>query len=426
MRHHTTFARTFHPVGQGAFYSEDFEIYNYMSIPTVYRVVYDCGSKKDKNWLKTRVTSAFPDNDIDLLFLSHFHDDHYKGVEFLNPKIIVLPLLDEWDKVIFWVGKNLKKNSIDIEYPAELRNRFPKSRFIYISPSSGETRSSEETINIENIENGPSGYLLDSGNDTILPSGSLLTGNTITDWIYIPVNPKLDKSMTDRFRHLLSENKIDEDELKKLDVKFFQSHRKVLSKIYKKIGDPNEFSMAVYSGPNPYLPHNPARLIDMDDIRIKYIFSRNNQFGAPVRWWWDEYWDDVKVGCLYLGDMNLSDKDKKRSELLRNIYRLLPQKSIYTIGTIQIPHHGSIDNFHPLIKSYYDWTTDQWKQWERPKIYLISVGESNTYGHPSAWVLKELMDNGNCVILVTEKSTSCFIEKAQFEIEENDSKRRKG
>lgn len=93
------FERIFHPVGQGAFYSETHRIDD--SSHSEINVVYDCGSKKGKTWVGQRVKSLFQNREIELLFLSHFHNDHYNGIEFINPKYIVLPLLGRWDKAIF-------------------------------------------------------------------------------------------------------------------------------------------------------------------------------------------------------------------------------------------------------------------------------------------------------------------------------------
>jgi hypothetical protein len=56
--------RTFHPIGQGAFYSERNEKFN---------MVYDCGEWKDSNYANKVVKQSFGTTDtIDLLFISHF------------------------------------------------------------------------------------------------------------------------------------------------------------------------------------------------------------------------------------------------------------------------------------------------------------------------------------------------------------------
>ncbi len=78
--------RTFHPVGQGAFYSEEFRD---SEGNCVFRVVYDCGSLKNcglqrncdgtplkRKDIEERVEQAFPDgHGVDILFVSHLDDD---------------------------------------------------------------------------------------------------------------------------------------------------------------------------------------------------------------------------------------------------------------------------------------------------------------------------------------------------------------
>ena len=89
--------RTFHPVGQGAFYSERF--YEDGGAEAKYNIVYDCGT----SWgsiirAKKVVTQAFDKKDvIDYLFISHLDYDHISLVRTLIDSVrcvknIVLPL----------------------------------------------------------------------------------------------------------------------------------------------------------------------------------------------------------------------------------------------------------------------------------------------------------------------------------------------
>ena len=97
--------RTFHPVGQGAFYSERF--FKEDQQGTVHNIVYDCGVK----WgyvgrVKQVVTQAFTQTDtIDYLFISHLDYDHVSLVKTLINNVravrnIVLPLVTEEQLVI--------------------------------------------------------------------------------------------------------------------------------------------------------------------------------------------------------------------------------------------------------------------------------------------------------------------------------------
>ena len=77
--------RIIHPIGQGAFYTE-----RICSKDQIYNVVYDCGSGTNKNAPKRliqEITSVFTSNDVvDILFVSHFDNDHINGIRELKKK----------------------------------------------------------------------------------------------------------------------------------------------------------------------------------------------------------------------------------------------------------------------------------------------------------------------------------------------------
>ena len=86
-----TFRRIFHPVGQGAFFTE--QLLSYPSGDALFNVVYDCGSFTDVNrrfpttapkLLRDKINLSFNKNShIDLLFISHFDGDHTNGLDYL-------------------------------------------------------------------------------------------------------------------------------------------------------------------------------------------------------------------------------------------------------------------------------------------------------------------------------------------------------
>jgi competence protein ComEC len=53
------------------------------------------------------------------------------------------------------------------------------------------------------------------------------------------------------------------------------------------------------------------------------------------------------------------------------------------IDVLKVAHHGSKTS-----------TTEQWLDYWRPKEAVISVGEHNTYGHPTEEVLTRLIQHG--------------------------------
>ena len=94
--------RTFHPIGQGAFYTEEF----IDSDKRKFVMVLDCGTETAVEAMDVSLDyqidsfkNSLGDNpQIDLLFISHFHDDHIKGINKLidGVKVIrtIIPMLD--------------------------------------------------------------------------------------------------------------------------------------------------------------------------------------------------------------------------------------------------------------------------------------------------------------------------------------------
>ncbi len=114
--------RTFHPVGQGAFYSERHENFN---------VVYDCGTqytkRADKGIKRTVETSFDKDEEIDILFISHFDFDHVGHISTLRDSVkkikkVILPLLHDDIKILlssFYNGLGATEIATLISNPQE-------------------------------------------------------------------------------------------------------------------------------------------------------------------------------------------------------------------------------------------------------------------------------------------------------------------
>ena len=99
--------RTFHPVGQGAFYSERFFVNGQSNAR--FNVVYDCGAGYGYVTKAQKVVSQSfnTDDDIDYLFLSHLDYDHISLVRFLKQNVrrvknIVMPFMYE-DDIVFMI-----------------------------------------------------------------------------------------------------------------------------------------------------------------------------------------------------------------------------------------------------------------------------------------------------------------------------------
>ena len=104
---------------------------------------------------------------------------------------------------------------------------------------------------------------------------------------------------------------------------------------------------------------------------------------------------DKLHGCLYLGDADLNDP-----EMLKTINNTLFP---YTgkVGLIQIPHHGSGENYNPKLLDIY----------KKVVCYVLSYGQKNQYGHPSHYVLSSIACADKYLVLVNEEPGSMFVQK---------------
>lgn len=73
--------RSFLPVGQGAFYCEQFG--GFAETERV-NIIYDCGSSTNVKLVEEQIKNNFQKNEIiHAVFISHLDNDHINGIPFL-------------------------------------------------------------------------------------------------------------------------------------------------------------------------------------------------------------------------------------------------------------------------------------------------------------------------------------------------------
>lgn len=366
--------RIFHPVGQGAFYSERHPGFN---------IVYDCGNWKNSKAAQKVVSQAFDKNDtiIDILFISHFDYDHVSMIGTLRKSVksikhVVLPLLHDDDE------KTLLKAFNHFHANSDLLNKLiddPQAifggdaRIVYVKPTEQSElpiNDDQESINLENLS------------EKQINSGVKIQLNTSNDWVFIPYNFKYyDRSQ--QLKEVLNNANLDINCLD--DLNYVEAKRAEIKKCYKQIdGTINENSMIVYSGPLQEKHH--YHIVDAYSNCLwdwHYFYRYHHHV--------DLYDLCHKPACVYSGD---ADFNKVQ---IHNIF----QRYWKNVGTIQVPHHGSKNSFN----FRFGFHTQQ-----ESFICPVSFGTNNTYGHPSGKVLAELLQYGNIPFAVTEKMDSTFIE----------------
>lgn len=362
--------RIMHPVGQGAFYSEHFLFNNEKSI----NVVYDCGAKDKWKYNLDLVVTYFSaylrmvlDPVIDILFISHFDENHVNGLEKIVERCkinkVVLPVLRKDDEkwlAITEFGIQYYKNYEKVQ---RLLNNVEK---VYVEPVDEDAILGHKDDNdniFSNFE--PEVYTLNSLPKTI-KSGTRITVPIDNDilWIYIPiyfdnllkvkaaVKSEIEKIKVDKYgRHLKVE---DLENAKELSANVLAKVNNAYTKV---VGGRNISSMLCYSG--------PAKNI----IVRKHILS-NLGYGL-------KHLNLQKMGCLYTGDARL-----KRNQCIC-INKLLGN-NVSNIIILQLPHHGSKYNIN--INSIHEFLGLKLSD----IITFASFGKENRYKHPSNSVIDDI------------------------------------
>lgn len=373
--------RTFHPVGQGAFYSEKHS--------NEFNVVYDCGVlNKVTGYHDNIIKRSFSTGDvIDILFVSHLDTDHISLIQTLrlhvkNIRYIVLPLLYS-NPVIYGV---LKKNLLDLRYMCNTGKPYDvnllkeaigyDTKIIYV----GSDVYTEEYDNF-NLDSESDNKFT---NNEYISSGNIMFSKNNADWVYIAhnhdYNTRRNKLLLELKKEKFNEDKLINDPNYIINV--FKTDKKRLKSCYDKVmksgsgSAVNENSMLVYSGPSN--KNSNQTLLRMFSYRCSDLFMYEYYgFGLFHNCSWEKIKN--RVACIYTGDSDLNVIDLK----------VAFNRFWDAVGTIQIPHHGSIHSYKS--GSFKD------------MICPISVGLKNTFGHPSLFVIFNLLKENCWPIIVTDQ-----------------------
>ena len=300
--------RTFYNVGDALFTKEKLTIGS-----KSYTIMYDCGSTNE-DLIKEAISDT---EEIDVIFLSHYHADHIRGLQKIlksvEVKRLILPMISYPDACI----------AICMEKDQELLWKFfvnPQSvleKEIPITYVYGERNQGEEEI--DEIDY----YLSEKPTRNIeLSKGQAIKIDKDIDWICLPFNPfPFDQKKEDDFFKKLSEAVDNDKSINRSNVKDFWEEKDLQAEIREKTLEIikyfplkpsiNATSMTLYSGPCE------------NDIK------------------------DRLMGCLYTGDY-----DAKTPSSVDNILTFYSDY-LDNIDVIQVPHHGSEHNnaelfYHPF------------------------------------------------------------------------------
>lgn len=367
--------RTFHPVGQGTFYSERHDNLN---------IVYDCGTMSPQR-ARSVVEDAFKGEVVDVLFISHFDKDHIASIPDLKNsakqiKAVVLPLLNNQQKSLLLNFYN--------HFPVDLKDIIndPESYFdsdttiIRIQPTTNTFNLERrfDPRDLRELINNTSNESIEIESGTPLTITSTVGVETIR-WCFIPYNYE------DKIRRIEVDRELNKAGISTSTLMNNPNYalsnledivlRKTMHTIYDKLkGKINENSMLLYSGPNLYNDLRKCQYFHLSHHQTLLINSKLC------------YTCLCMSGCIYTGDSD---------------FKCFKLKDIYAgyvdhVAIIQIPHHGS----------KYDFDLQALEGFSRT-IMPVSH-KTNSSKHPDAEVVKELTINGFHVISINENTNSEF------------------
>jgi beta-lactamase superfamily II metal-dependent hydrolase len=387
--------RTFHPVGQGAFYSER-HTYTQDGVEQCFNIVYDCGSRSSTR-VKNVVVKAFTKEDtIDILFISHFDLDHVSLISKLRESVkkidyVVMPLLEnEHKNFLINVNRAVGNRILSLfNNPARFFGKEAKVISVKSTDnkngdSSKDTKSKEGNDNYFNEEPLPGiKPLRELKKEDQIESGVPLSLNSDSPWVFIPYNylhRERAGQLIQELTHLLKKELKDEsftlNQLKKnpnFTIDCVKDYRKTIKAAYNKLnGDINENSMLVYSGPSSTTKQGCHK-----------ISLKHRCLGCYF----------IESACIYTGDTDLNKV---------TLDSIAPPLN-HHVGTIQIPHHGSQKSFNlKKLKGFSD-------KFKKHLICPLSAGTNSGYNHPDPNVMNALLTSGfTKPFVISEDTTTTY------------------
>lgn len=308
--------RTLHPVGHGAFFTE--QIVD-DSGNVVFTAVYDCGSTQKKS-LTAYIPQAIDcDEHIDLLCISHFDDDHINGLTTLishatidNRTIVMVPFAFPKALVVF---------------------NHPISAIVSLLLTHGahlvgvEMEETPTTVEFDALFSRPS---ISSGTKVVLSMAN-------AHWLYVPYMHY--NGYTDALKHFedcLKDN-LEKTMLSHLDLRDGGTRRQLKS-IYKRLKPLDSTRVTAINMNSLMLLSAPAHeytcswLIEAG-CGVDSLCGHDDLHMMPSM--------DIAPSCFYTGDTDLHEI----AVYNRLMNHVTAGNNLKVLGLLQIPHHGSANNY---------------------------------------------------------------------------------
>jgi|GEM_PF-2822984 len=371
--------REFYPVGQGAFYSE--------RLFEGCRIIYDCGGNSPQ-YKHAINKNTYKNENIEMLFISHFHADHINGVPHLLKRVkvkkIIIPYMDDAAKHISVLMNRVCFDEMDtaeleltarfiIDPIAFLREYAPEAEVIQVS-SVDEGFNFEESVMDARAEvpNFDEAFRVENIPSTIRSGHTInIYGNRrITEllWELKPYNINCSKYKQGLINEL-SRVGIDINRLS--DSNYYISKKNILIKCYEKIiGGKQKFNI------------NSMMLLSYTKCNLACWMGIYSDYQISGRF------SDFP-GCLYCGDADL--KSNFVVKLIQSVKKYM--------GLLQIPHHGSEHNYNEALVM-------ELLAKKRGKAIISAGIDDKRHCHPDKSVLTSLLSNLITTYIVDKEKVS--------------------
>ena len=379
----------FRAVGQGAFYTG---IFKHLHNGNQFSIVYDCGTHSSRQYINQEIINFVNETSnkkIDILFISHFHDDHINKISDLlsqtgGAKLAILPYLNLDELILAYTDVSLSGGDPDtfafIQDPIDFLLERNVEQIIFIHPSDEKDLTERNEPDLKDPD--PDIFL--SGNFDFEISNQLVPNSSIEKQ-----NPKVSHYYDlGRFSIVAF-----------WEFKFFNKHRDLVTlnnfrsdlSILLGIPDVNFDDIATYiithsttfeSNLNNIYSQNfgYGQLINDTSLVIYHgELSRlfRNYRAIYIRMF--PYWSLRRpIGTLLTGDIRFN-----QNCLNQIISKWLDIRYTENIGVFQIPHHGADNYIEPNVINTY--TNVNW--------WVINFGLGNTHKHPHQNIIDMIENN---------------------------------
>ncbi|WP_039000021.1 MBL fold metallo-hydrolase [Falsihalocynthiibacter arcticus] len=363
-----------------------------------YRWVYDCGSSSGKRLVTNAIADLKRDSGgarIDLLTLSHFHNDHISGVVELlgeiGAKTVMLPWAPLWHRLLIGFEQGLRAEDPELSFYVdpvqyfiqEAGDGFEHVLFVMPSNDDGPPFPTEPTAAPEPSED------LDDPDKPSVPGESvsygdlewayghldhrirmLRSGKAIVIhgvWEFLPYNDPATEpddpfgfaSKVESYRGALLNGNEDERQ------SALDNLRTLYETAFGRGAAMNNVSLMLYGG--AVGPWTGQRICDCECLYHRLI---------GVCGCWKEH--ETRGAILLTGDGNLESSAKWGS-----LEGYLDARRARRVSVFQVAHHGAQANWHDGLAALV-----------APKISVFSSDPACSYGHPHAEVLRDFWTFG--------------------------------